>query len=169
MRLEIASRSSGVFSGRLRLAGVRLGAACAATAVGAGLVVRRCRGFGAAAAAAAAARARRGLAGGVLPGKPLTACWRTSISARSLSSRPSISACLLAIVSATASLIFWKMSFIRRSVTSRQTQCQTCLSVAFAHRSRKPSRPGPGAVAVVGVVDEYRVGSPFCLCLRLRL
>ena len=26
--------------------------------------------------------------------------------------------------------IFWKMSFIRRSVTSRQTQCQTCLSVA---------------------------------------
>ena len=58
MRLEIASRSSGVFSGRLRLAGVRLGAACAATAVGAGLVVRRCRGFG-----AAAARARRGLAG----------------------------------------------------------------------------------------------------------
>ena len=30
-------------------------------------------------------------------------------------------------------------------------------------------RPGPGAVAVVGVVDEYRVGSPFCLCLRLRL
>ena len=71
--------------------------------------IRRCRGFGAAAAsaaaasasaaaaAAAAARARRGLAGGVLPGKPLTACWRTSISARSLSSRPPISACLLAI------------------------------------------------------------------------
>ena len=46
MRLEIASRSSGVFSGRLRSAGVRLGAACAATAVGAGLVVRRRRGFG---------------------------------------------------------------------------------------------------------------------------
>ena len=62
------------------MAGVRLGAACAATAVGAGLVVRRCRGFG----AAAAARARRGLAGGVLPGKPLTACWRTSISALQL-------------------------------------------------------------------------------------
>ena len=40
MRLEIVSRSSGVFSRRLRLAGVRLGAACAATAVGAGLVVR---------------------------------------------------------------------------------------------------------------------------------
>ena len=40
------------------------------------------------------------------------------MSARSLSSRPPISACLLAIVSATASLIFWKMSFIRRSVTS---------------------------------------------------
>ena len=59
MRLEIASRSSGVFSGRLRLAGVRLGAACAATAVGAGLVVRRCRDFGAAASACTPRAGRR--------------------------------------------------------------------------------------------------------------
>ena len=54
------------------------------------------------------------------------------MSSRSLSSNSPISACLLAIVSATISLILWDISFIRRSVASIGRTVKPDLPVAYA-------------------------------------